>query len=819
MSTPHQLAAAEIARKQGYQTKYILQSARKGDCLEYVRTEVWPAAWGEPKLSVNGRPTVSTDTMPPPAADIDHTENLTGKDAGVPFFVSDYADQVVKFSLIKSVWDNRPVAMGKTWGKFINEFHTPVVRGRLPHSEYLAAEKSIRDRQKDGAAIITGLYSQIDTRDQDALTEYYIQTLDIDESTKTFDEVCAVLDGLGFEVVIHTSYSHSIDKPKYRAYILLSAPITEDIKPTLERIIDFFDARVGNIDPACRKPGQLYFTPAVPPGGEPFYQCRHLSGIPLDPTDFPALPAGIRAVSQSASSLLSTDDRPGDDYNRRGSWADIMLPLGHRPFYQSGDKQHWTRNGKRHGVSFTVFTGSNNLYCHTSAAEAYPFEGGKSYSLLYAYALVNHGGDIKAAVKDLASQGYGTPASSVNSAPTSSTAFEIAPVTENQEVESPFISGADMLVQPLEVKTLLGGVIEPESTGQLFGPSGGGKTFVALDMALSIATGTDWNGTPCEQGIVLYYAGEGHRGLRRRVKAWWLHNGKPDLSDLHVSRQAVPFDKSSLAPSVLKAIELAEQSGKKVKLIIVDTLARHLIGDENATKDMSEFVNIADRLREAFPGSTVMIVHHTGNSAEATGRSRGSSALKAACDFEIQCDKGLLTYTKLKDAEQPPPVEFKLMPVVISADADGGEITSCVVQYGERSAKNRAPVFTSQEKIIVRLLEEYPEGILIGDLRQGFSEYRQKIDPDVKSNTVKNAYLKSLQNLLDKQVILQNGNLITFPAANPSSVILPSFSYTNDACSIPSSVISPYKGDDEMTLTGDGIILSDDDFIISGVSA
>src|SRR5207244_2735924 len=43
-----------------------------------------------------------------------------------------------------------------------------------------------------------------------------------------------------------------------------------------------------------------------------------------------------------------------------------------------------------------------------------------------------------------------------------------------------------------------------ETISVLFGPSGGGKTFVALDLALAIATGHPWLGEPVDGGYVVY---------------------------------------------------------------------------------------------------------------------------------------------------------------------------------------------------------------------------------------------------------------------------------------------------------------------------
>lgn len=362
-----------------------------------------------------------------------------------------------------------------------------------------------------------------------------------------------------------------------------------------------------------------------------------------------------------------------------------------------------------------------------------------------------------------------------------------------QATRSQFLCATEVLLQTIEIKKLIGKIIERGTTGQLFGPSGDGKTFVALDMFLSVGTGGVWNGIQCEQGIVLYFAGEGHAGLKRRVQAWHQQHQAPNLSNVHISRSVITFDAAGLSQVVKEAQALESQTGKKVALLVIDTLARHLLGDENSTRDMSDFVRAVDGLRDAFPESTAIVVHHTGNDAEKVGRSRGSSALKAACDFEIQCAKGLLTYTKVKDGEQPAPVEFKLVPVQIGEDEDGEPITSCIVQYGERSAKNREVVLTANEGTLLSLVNDYPN-ILIGDLRSVFYDKRREREPDAKTNTLKNAFLRAFQGLIEKQAIQESGNKVIPYSVEPSHRHKPSQNDDMTGSVTPSQTVTPLRG-------------------------
>ena len=336
-----------------------------------------------------------------------------------------------------------------------------------------------------------------------------------------------------------------------------------------------------------------------------------------------------------------------------------------------------------------------------------------------------------------------------------------------------FVSAEVMLNLPIRILPLIGRIIERNTTGQIFGASGGGKSFIAIDMGMAVATGTQWNGHQCEQGNVLYFAGEGHEGIKRRIKAWHQEHdsGTLDISAFHVSRTVVSFDENGLSDVTTEVRTFEGETGKSVALIIVDTLARHLQGDENSNKDMGAFVGLVDRLRDTFKGSSAIIIHHTGNGEGARDRSRGASSLKAACDFEIHCNKGRLTFTKMKDSEPPTPFEFKLIPVDIGIDDHGEPITSCIVQYGDRAVDDQSTSLTVMEKTGIDALVKASAksnvvdsdgncGALEADWREVFYDLRRTVKPAAKQDTLKQAFSRLQTTLLGKNVLRQNDSKI-----------------------------------------------------------
>lgn len=219
---------------------------------------------------------------------------------------------------------------------------------------------------------------------------------------------------------------------------------------------------------------------------------------------------------------------------------------------------------------------------------------------------------------------------------------------------------------------VIDGLVETETLGLLFGEPGCGKSFLAVDMALCVATGTPFHERSVTQGAVFYIAGEGFNGLTRRFRAWAKHkNVDIDGAALFVSKRAAQFLDAASAAAVTKAVKtLANEHGIPA-MIFIDTIARNFgAGDENSTSEMGKFIAAMDALKGEFPDCAVLLVHHTGHSEKQ--RARGSIALKGALDVEYRLDKSentmTLSNTKMKDGEPPAAIAFNLK----SIDLDDG---------------------------------------------------------------------------------------------------------------------------------------------------
>ena len=205
------------------------------------------------------------------------------------------------------------------------------------------------------------------------------------------------------------------------------------------------------------------------------------------------------------------------------------------------------------------------------------------------------------------------------------------------------------------------GTFNRRSLVVLAGAENVGKSFVALDWAASIASGTPWLGRPVERARVLYVLGEGAHGTGDRLLAWEAARGITlGDSDLMVYPVAVQLTDPA-ARDLLKAY-IAEEG---FDLVILDTLARMSVGlDENSAEAMGKLIAASDDVRRTMPDGSVILVHHVSKSDR--GALRGSSALSAGVDT-IYIARGTgedtlsLTRTKHKDGKREDALDLQLV--------------------------------------------------------------------------------------------------------------------------------------------------------------
>lgn len=192
------------------------------------------------------------------------------------------------------------------------------------------------------------------------------------------------------------------------------------------------------------------------------------------------------------------------------------------------------------------------------------------------------------------------------------------------------------------------------------------KSFIALDMALSLATGTPFAGSVRfsvaeHPQAVVYVVAEGITGIYKRIAAWCVTRSGGDAAREAVLRRAINANLAVLegAAQLGSAKDMADVTTKvietKAVLCVFDTQARCTTDlEENSSTDQGRAVSRIDALKLE-TGAAVMVIHHT--SKADPRNARGSSAWKGAVDTELAAvrdDKKLvvdLEVNKMKDDE------------------------------------------------------------------------------------------------------------------------------------------------------------------------
>lgn len=349
---------------------------------------------------------------------------------------------------------------------------------------------------------------------------------------------------------------------------------------------------------------------------------------------------------------------------------------------------------------------------------------------------------------------------------------DLAALLEPAEIPDWLIHASDFVRQPAPIKWLIKGWLQANATMMLFGPSGAGKTFVALDMACRIASNSidEWQGGKVRHGTVIYLAGEGHQGLRARMAGWMAHNQVARL-DMWISQDGCDLNTYDGLARTKRNIHATGSAAGDVKLIVIDTLHRFLQGDENSAQDSKTMLDSCASLMTEF-GCSVLLIHHTGVNQEAQGRARGSSAWKGAQDIEIQVTQKpggaiCVKQTKSKDSEPAEDVWVSLREVEVPGwldEDDGTQVTTVVLEAGSKPERTK-PMPEGQRRGLSSFraaAEEHgtvEDGGLFTGVHLAFwrEAYYKELAPEDAMDKKRQAFNRAKKDLLDAGEIIQLG--------------------------------------------------------------
>ncbi|MCL4198923.1 MAG: AAA family ATPase [Phycisphaerales bacterium] len=348
------------------------------------------------------------------------------------------------------------------------------------------------------------------------------------------------------------------------------------------------------------------------------------------------MPKSIVGASSAAVRDALAGPRPGDDFNQRGDPRPILIKHGWT-LVVSGENEHWCRPGKDRGTSATL----KNGVLYVFSTNATPFEAEKGYSPFAVYAILEHNGDFTAAASALRAQGYGVPAAEA-ARPTSASGTIATPPQGPSEppVHAPLSVGELVDAHPRLRPPVVEGLLREGETMNVIAPSKTGKSWLTLDFAIAVATGTPWlDRYETVAGDVLIIDNELHRetsanrvpkvaaargiAMERIRDHIFVENLRGQLRDIFL----------------LEPYFCAIEPGR-YKVIILDAFYRFMPvgGDENDNGTMASIYNLIDRYAERLGCCFVMIHHSTkGNQSgkSVTDVGAGAGAQSRAADAHL----------------------------------------------------------------------------------------------------------------------------------------------------------------------------------------
>lgn len=192
------------------------------------------------------------------------------------------------------------------------------------------------------------------------------------------------------------------------------------------------------------------------------------------------------------------------------------------------------------------------------------------------------------------------------------------------------LSFADFLASP-PPEYLVPRMLYRDGLATVFGPPGAAKSFLVLDLALSMAAGRAWQGHALGQRTVHYVMAEGRAVNNLRTKAWLAHH---DVSPDDIGDRFRAFDEGvSLTPAGIRSY-LPHVQHEQPDMIVLDTKNLMYEGKESAGDDLGAMLRVLHTLRQAAGGCAVVLIDHTGLNDDT--RVRGGNAQRGGMETEIR---------------------------------------------------------------------------------------------------------------------------------------------------------------------------------------
>jgi hypothetical protein len=274
------------------------------------------------------------------------------------------------------------------------------------------------------------------------------------------------------------------------------------------------------------------------------------------------------------------------------------------------------------------------------------------------------------------------------------------------------VEPAHLLAQRAEERRwLITGLWSEEAVGIVGGEPKCCKSFLALDMAVSVAAGT-----PClrrfpvmHAGRVLLYAAEDALHVVRRRLEGICAAAAVSLTELDVQVITAPTLRLDLDADRANLDETV--AALRPRLLVLDPFVRLHRIDENASGEVAPLLAFLRELQRRY-GIAVALVHHA---KKGGGRARAGQALRGSSEFHAWGDSNL--YLRRQGDELSLAVEHRAAPSVPAMVLDLAQRGDALALEVVERKPTTGPVATSVDERITCALIEANRPVSLSDLR------------------------------------------------------------------------------------------------------
>ena len=370
----------------------------------------------------------------------------------------------------------------------------------------------------------------------------------------------------------------------------------------------------------------------------------------------------------------------------------------------------------------------------------------------------------------------------VSTEPLATTSPQPKPLQQSQKLEPSAMSSREnkiirrfsahavgQIVRDIQPSSwLIADFLEQSALVQFSAPPAVGKSFLAVDIAASVATGKDFHGLSTHQGLVFFIPDNSLADMKKRFRAWELHNqtpleGTPLFLLPPIADIPLPTYFSEAENEMAR---VADSRNMRPQLIVVDRPANlHCSAEE------MELLALRVRGCQKKFGCTVVL---TGDNTTVS-----RSAVDAEYQIVRQEERSTMTIESLKmrDGELAAPLELALIPAPIGLQGESGQQITCAVltktdhgaiaeDYPLAGAVGANADSRSRSRPLTSFQEAVLQAIYVRSAHEGQASYQAVLD-DIKAKGVAGSnYARTVNALIQRNLITMEGDdLLSVTAA------------------------------------------------------